>query len=232
MAATRFTAGLFTILALTGVASAADVRGLIVRVDPDKKELILEGRGGGLRGMPLAFLLDKDTEVLFGRQPGTLADLAPGRRVRLTIEDRDGRPVARVIHVVGARPAAPAPPPGGDGISGVLQRVAFTDREIVVIGPGPKGPETETTIAVTDATKIRKGDKTVAFEELKEGEAVTVQAEKRDSRLTAVTIQVGPSGPVPAMAPEQRDLLPRIRRALQMADKILEQMEKSREKQP
>ena len=35
--------------------------------------------------------------------------------------------------------AAPAPtgPPNNDAVTGVLRRVAYSDRELVVVGPGP-----------------------------------------------------------------------------------------------
>jgi cold shock CspA family protein len=231
MVAHRFASSLIAALTLTFAVSAAEIRGVVVRVEKDR--LVLEGRGAGVRGMPLIFDLDKDTEVLFGRQPGAVADLTPGRRVRLQLEDRGGRPVARVIHVLGARPqpAGPMAPTDPNTIGGTLQRVAFTDREIVVIGPGPQGPETETTIAVPETVKIQKGDAVLGFDSLKEGEPVQVRTEKRDGRLSAVAIQVGP-GSFSAPAPERPNFLPRLRQALQMADKLLEQMEKNREKRP
>jgi hypothetical protein len=113
-------------------------------------------------------------------------------------------------------------------VTGVLQRVAQTDREIVVIGPGARGPETETTIAVTEGTKILNGDKALTFEALKEGAKVTVQTEKRDGRLAAVSIQLGAA---PAAQKEPSDVIPRLRLLLRIADQLLERMEKDR-KQP
>ena len=219
------------VLTLAGTLSAGEIRGVVVRVETDR--LVLEGRGAGARGVTWAIDLDKECEVLFGRQVGALADLTPGRRVRVVVEVRGGRTVTRVIHALGARPqpAAPAGPTDANTVAGILQRVAFTDREIVVIGPGAKGPETETTVAVPEGVKIRKGETEVAFNALKEGEPVRVQTEKREGRLSAVAIQVGP-GAAPAAMPERPNLLPRLRQALQMADKLLEQLEKSRENRP
>jgi hypothetical protein len=226
-----FACSFLAVLTLAGTLSAGEVRGVVVRVEKDR--LVLEGRGAGMRGLTLAIDLDKECEVLFGRQAGALADLTLGRRVRVEVEVRGGRTVARVIHALGARPqpTIPAGPTDANTVAGILQRIGFTDREIVVIGPGAKGPETETTVAVPKGVKIRKGETEIAFDALKEGEPVRVQTEKREGRLSAVAIQVGP-GAAPAAMPERPNLLPRLRQALQMADKLLEQLEKSRENRP
>jgi hypothetical protein len=215
------------VAALPAVAApvAPEVRGVISRVDLDKMELQLEGRGLGVRGMPLTFTLDKDTQVLFGKDAGALSDLAVGRRARIAAEQQEGRSLAKVIHVVGARPAAPATRPDGNAVTGVLQRVAQTDREIVVIGPGARGPETETTISVPEAAKILNGDKAMPFEELKEGVKVTVQVEKRDGRLVAVTVQAGAGAAAPA---GQSNVIPRLRMLLWLADQVLDRIEKER----
>jgi hypothetical protein len=215
---------LITVLGITQAAPCAEIRGRIGKVDLDKKELVFEPLGR--RVMPLTLALDKDTQVLFGKQVATPDDLPVGRRAQVEYEERDGRLVAQVIHVNGARPARPAAPaaPMGEGLAGVLQRVALTDREIVVIGPGAKGPETETTILVPEAAKIARGDKAVAFDALKEGESVLVQTEKRDGRLAAVSIQVGPGGAAPMN--EKCDPIPRIRRILKIVDQVLEEIER------
>ena len=57
---------------------------------------------------------------------------------------------AAELRVVAASPAANVPA-NADAVTGVLRRVAYSDREVVVIGPGPKGTETETTVAVPEA---------------------------------------------------------------------------------
>jgi hypothetical protein len=224
---------LLTALALVPTSLGAEVRGRIARVDLEKNELVIEPL---LRRNPsLTLTIEKDTQVLFGQQAGTPADLSEGRRARVEFESRDGRPVALAIHVVGAAPArrAAALPPG-DGLAGVLRRVARTDREIVVIGPGDKGPETETTVAVPEAAKILKDGKPAAFDDLKENEMVRVQVERREGKLIAVQVQVGQVAQVGvAVAPaQQQDAIPKIRRVLQMLDKVLEQMEKDRGPRP
>ena len=177
------------------------------------------------------------TQVLIGGQPAMLGDLAPGRRIRVEFEVLDGHAVAQVIRAFGLglvqprpqpQPDLPLPRKEGDGVSGTLQRVALTDREVVVIGPGPKGPRTETTIAVPEGTSITKNGKPVAFDALKEGEAVTVKTEMRKGRLTALAVQVGAvaATATPAMPP--RPLVPRLRQALKLADELLRELEEPR----
>src|SRR5205807_1837487 len=136
---------------------------------------------------------------------------------------RAARPAARPA------PAAPGAAPGaaGSAVTGVLQRVARTDREVVVIGPGDRGPETETTVAVPEGTPVTRGGKEVGLEGLKEGDPVTVRAERRAGRLTATALQVGPPAPEatvaqkPAMPAEREPVVPRVRRALKIADDVL-----------
>src|SRR3954463_13720884 len=76
---------LFSLLA-SGPALAGDIRGVIVRVDLDRHEVQIEGRGLGRRGMGMTFTPGKDTEVLIGREAGNLSALTPGRRVRVVYD--------------------------------------------------------------------------------------------------------------------------------------------------
>jgi cold shock CspA family protein len=225
MTTPRFTLGLLAVLALAGAAAADEVRGVVQRVDTDKKELLIEGRGRGVRGEALTFALAPDVEVLFADSPGGVSDLAPGRVVRVRFVERDGRDVAVTVLVRGKRPAAPAVAAGAGDLTGELRRVSPSDREIVVVGPGPKGPETETTLAVPDDAKILRGDKPLTFDDLKEGQQASVRVEKRDGKPTAASIQVGPGAPAPA-GPEKGRVITRLRRLLQLADQILGQMER------
>jgi hypothetical protein len=214
-------------LALLGAAPTTEVRGQIAALNLDKKELTIDGRLAA-RGSTLTFALDGDTQVEFGRRAGKLDDLAAGQRVRVLYEVRDGKALAKVVHVLGVRLATPRPgpapaPKADDGaVTGVLRRVALTDREIVVIGPGAKGAETETTIQVPETAKIVKNDKAAALEDLKEGDAARVQVERRDGKLQALSIQVGPGAD---KAAQKSNLIPRLRLALQIADQILKLME-------
>ncbi|HZY87667.1 MAG TPA: hypothetical protein VFE78_22705 [Gemmataceae bacterium] len=220
---TRFALGLMLGLACGTAACADEVRGRIVGVDPDKHQLRVEVRGR-FRGQTLTLQFDDKTQVAFGTQAARAADLTADRRARVVYEDRDGKKVATSIRVLGPRPASAAPA-DANTITGTLQRVAPTERELVVVGPGAKGPQTETTVAVPEGVKIVKGDKTLTIDVLKEGEQVTVRVDRRGGRPKAVSVHVGP---LPAA--ERSDVIPRLRTALQIADMILRQMEQNQKK--
>jgi hypothetical protein len=230
MKALRITLGLLAGLFFVTAASAAEARGRIIQINAEKTELQLEARGPW-RGSVLDLTLGPKTQIFIGGQPGTLSDLAPGRRVRVVFEQRDGKSIARVIRSFGVRAAvtqsvpAAAPPKEGDGVTGTLQRVALTDREVVVIGPGAKGPRTETTIAVPEKTPITRDGKDIAFEALKEGETVTVKTQSRKGQLSALSIRVGQAAATASAPPPRRALIPRLRQALKLADDLLRQME-------
>jgi hypothetical protein len=223
----------FAFLAGDRVA-AADVRGVIASLDSAKKELRLEGRGAERRST-LVFALDDKTLVLFGVEKGSVADLQAGRRVRIEFElNDDGQRVARVIRATGRPPAAPVAAPAapvmaaGDAVTGVLQRVARSDRELVVIGPGSKGPETESTIAVPETAKIVKEGKPASLESLKEGDTVAVRVESRGGRLKAVEVQGGAGATLSTPAgPERGKFVPRLRQALHVADEVLRRLDNS-----
>jgi hypothetical protein len=229
------------LLVPVGRVAADEVRGVVSGVDLSKHELRVDGRGAA-RGETMTFTLDDKTLVLFGSQKGAAADLNSGRRVRVEYEVAgDGTHIARVVRAAGRPLAAraipagrttPAEPPvvsgpnaaaAGGAVTGVLQRVARADREIVVIGPGAKGPETETTVAVPEGAKVVKEGKPSSLENLKEGDAVAVRAERRDGKVTAVEVQAGPGAALSAAAPapERSRMIPRIRQALHMADEVL-----------
>ena len=228
----RFALVVTTLLTLAAATPPAEVRGVVAPIDPDKKELVLEGRGIGLRGAVLVFELPDATPVMFGDQAGTLADLEVGRRVRVQYDVSDGRQVALAIRVLGGPPPAapvatvtPSAPAAGDGLTGVLRHVGYSDREVVVVGPGPKGSETETTVAVPETARITKDGKEATLDDLKEGDAAAVQAENKDGRLSALSIQVGPgAAPVPADRPASK-VIPRLRLLLKVADQVLQGME-------
>jgi hypothetical protein len=221
----RFSLALVLGLACGAAVCADEVRGRIVGVDLDKHQVRVEGRGR-FRGQTLTLLLDDKTQVSFGSHAASPADLTADRRARVVYEDRDGKKVATSIRVLGAAPARPAAAADPNTITGTLQRVAPTERELVVVGPGAKGPETETTVTVPEGVKITKGDKTLTIDVLKEGEQVTVKVDRRDGRPTAVSVHVGP---LPAAA-QRSDVIPRVRMALQIADMILQQMEQKPKK--
>jgi hypothetical protein len=233
-----FLIAVFVPLLMTAVAVAADVRGVISKVDLDRHEVTLEGRGRGARGMAFTFTVGRDTKILFGEQPGELADLSPGKHVRIRFEPQGKEAVAVLIQAHGSPPARTpaaatpaAPAASGDAITGTLRRVAYTEREIVVVGPGPKGPETETTLAVADKVQVTRGDQTIAFDDLKEGEQVAVTAEKRDGKRTATAIHTG-GGPVPATKPAATGKQERLQKVLRIVGAVLQIVQQMRDNRP
>jgi hypothetical protein len=221
--------GTLTLLFLIagGATSADDIRGVIAKVDPAKKELIVEARGKGVRGLPIAFVLGSDTEILVDRKPATVADLRPNARVRVLYEMRDGKRVALGITAHGgAKPSSPAAMPADDKtVIGKLIRVALTDREIVILSPGPR-EEIETTLAVPENAEIKKDQKAIKLEDLKEGERVAVRTDKRDGKLIAMSIQVG------GVAPTGDRKIERLRQLLKLADELLQKAEQECNRKP
>lgn len=217
---------------------AAEIRGVITRIDHEKKELVLEARGLGVRGTVFVFTLDNNSRIIIGQQPGQFNMLTPGKPVRVTFDTRDGK---NIIQTLRANPlqgilAKPKPLPAAampvdpNTVAGKLLRVGFTDREIIVIGPGPKGVQTETTLRVPEKVKITRAGKDIKLEDLKEGEQVAVRHQKRDGRLTAESIQVGAGVAGAAAQPppfgKNEPFISRLRQALKMADQFLEMAEK------
>jgi hypothetical protein len=222
--------GLVVGLLLGLPASAAEVRGVIVKADGDKNQLTIEGRGLGVRGAIMTFQIDKETQIQAGHKPLKMADLITGRRVRITYELQGDRRVALVITLLGLQPgsALPAVPPATNGtnLSGILRRVSFSEREIVVISSDAKGNvEVETPVWVPEDTKITRDQKAIPFEELKEGDAVLVQIEKRNGKLAAKAILLGAPGNVNKPVEPGQNNIQRIRQALKMIDIVLQMME-------
>ena len=213
MGAKTWALSLATLLMFARGASAAEVRGVLSKIDLDKGELLLEGRGLGVRGTALKFRVDKDTQVLFGRQSGKPSELYLGGRLRVVYETRDNQSVALVIHASGPRPNVPA---GGENeLTGSVQRVAKDDRQLVLVGPGSRGAETETALAVPEGAKITRGGQAVNLEDLKQAEQVVIRVEKRDGKLTAAAVEV---------VPAKKDGLDiaKLRQYLKTADQLLQ----------
>ena len=159
MTTQRYALALMAGLTLAAAAPADVMRGVITHVDLDKKQLDLEGRGRGARNVRVTFALSDKTQVLFADQAGALADLEAGRRVRIEFDGKDY--AAEIIRVIGRRPAeasvpdvppVPPVPTDGDGLTGLLRRVGYSDREVVLVGPGANGAETETTVEAPPTT--------------------------------------------------------------------------------
>jgi Cu/Ag efflux protein CusF len=231
------------VLLITGSTVKADeARGVVTRIQPDRGELSIQLHGRGARGVSLTFVLNKETQIQLGHDAGHVADLKPGDRVRVFYEHRDGQRIAVSVSTRGlgklplenlgkllqqeppisapANSPAAATDPGA--VTGTLQRVALSDREIVVVGPGAGGQEAETTFAVPESTAIVKDGKPLKLEDLKEGERVAVKGEKKNGKMTAQAIQVG-TGPM-AQEPAKNSRVEKLRRLLQMADYFLQQM--------
>jgi hypothetical protein len=235
MNAQRYFLAVLACLLFCAAAWSDEVRGVVLKTDPDKQTLTIEGRGKGVRKATLAIQITKETKILFGGKPARLTDLTAGKRVRVTYEARDNQRVAVRITALGlvqaapAAPAAQAVPAARDGntLSGTLQRIALTDREIVLIssGAGARG-EVETTLLVPEDVRIVKDQKTVRLEDLTEGEQAVVVTEKKDGKLWARSIQVGVA-PANKNAPQpQEQRIQKVRQVLKMIDMLLERLEK------
>jgi hypothetical protein len=227
---------LFTLLAGLALAAsvpAAEIRGVISKVDPENKELLIEGLGKGGKGITFTFILTDDTRVLFGSNAGSLADLVVGKRTRVTYDDRDGKQAALVIRPLYLQPRAKdgvaMAPANGNG--GVLRLINSNDREIVVVGANPKGGESETTLHIPKDLKVQRGDKPTGFDELKEGELLSFEADKKDGKFLAKSLRAGPADPnaksAPAMLPEDKKG-EKARKVLEIVFKVLEQMQRER----
>lgn len=218
-------------LVVAGTARAEDVRGVVGSVDPERGQVTVQLRGRGAHGLSLAFTLTNETAIEVGHQPATVADLRPGTRVRVLYEARDGRRFALAIAaraplgvVIAAKPGAAAAstaPADPNATVGSLQRVALSDREIVVVGPAKAGLEEETTFVVPESAAVTRDGKSVKLEDLKEGEHVSVRGEKKDGKMVASAVAAGAP---PASDPARTSRVERIRRFLQTADYFLQQI--------
>jgi hypothetical protein len=220
-------------LALAASVSAAEIRGVISKVDSENKELLIEGLGKAGKGMTFTFVLNDDTRVLFGSNAGSLADLVVGKRTRVIFDDRDGKQTALVIRPLYLQPKAKdgvaMAPANGSG--GVLRLINSNDREIVVVGANPKGGESETTLHIPKDLKVQRGDKPTGFDDLKEGELLSFEADKKDGKFLAKSLRAGPPDPnaksAPAMLPEDKKG-EKAKKVLEVLFKILEQMQRER----
>jgi hypothetical protein len=208
---------------LTAPLAAGEVRGVISKVNLDQKELLLEGRGRGVRGLTLTIYFTADTRFEAGRKSAQAADLSPGKHVRVLFEMRDGKQVATLVSwpgLLAATPATPVAPADPNTVVGKLVRVGWADREITVIGPGEK----ETTLPVAEDVTASRDKNPILFEDLKEGEQVVVKFEKKGDKQVAKAISVGP----PAGGGEE-NRGEKVRDIMKLIEGILQQM---RDKRP
>jgi hypothetical protein len=118
-------------------------------------------------------------------------------------------------------------------IRGVLQRVAITDREIVTVGPSSKGEEeVETTISVPPSAAVMRDGQPIKFEDLKEGQSVTVHADSQNGKIVARDVQLGSAPLRPAATSARSDRIEKIRRFLKLVDALLEQQQSGDQGKP
>jgi hypothetical protein len=213
---------------------ASEIRGVIIKADEKNHEITLEGRGRGVRGAVLRFVTKADTQIRIGKQMAGFADLAPGKRVRIVYEERDGRRVADVVQIISlpmlipppGPPAGPMPPASNDpnAISGLLRRISVTEGEIVVISSAPgERAEKETVITVGDHAKVMRDGKPVQLEDLKENEPVVVRVEKKGGKIIARSIEVGAASNAALPPPQPAgNRIEKVRRILQTIDGYLQ----------
>jgi hypothetical protein len=206
-----------TALVLAGSGYAAEMRGVISKVDLEKNELILEGKGKA-RGHAYTFNLSKDTRVQFGSEQFTVADLAVNRKVVITFDERNTNHVALIIKVAGPKPEAKTPA-GAEAPAATVKLIALSEREIVVAAPSSQGGESEKTYVVPKDAKITRDDMPIQLEDIKEGDRVVVDAETHDGKDIVRSIRIGGKATTAKkkdMKPE--DLMKWVRKFLQMAE--------------
>jgi hypothetical protein len=219
----RSVLGLMTALVLAGTGYAAEMRGVISKVDLEKNELILEGKGKA-RGHAYTFNLNKDTRVLFGSKQFTVADLAVNRKVVITFDERNNE-VALIIKVAGPKPESKAPA-GAEAPAATVKLIALSEREIVVAAPSSQGGESEKTYVIPKDAKITRDDMPIQLEDIKEGDRVVVDAETHDGKDTVRSIRIGGKATIAKkkdMKPE--DLMKWVRTFLQMAEQARQNRE-------
>jgi hypothetical protein len=223
-------------LALAASTPAAEIRGIISKVDGENKALVIEGLGKGGRGITFTFVLTDDTRILFGANAGSLADLVVGRRTRVVFDERDGKQIALTLRPLYPQPKSKdtisAVPTPANGSGGVLRLINSNDREIVVVGADTKGGESETTLHFPKDLKVLRGEKATDFDGLKEGESLSFEAEKKDGKFMAKSVRVGPPDPnakqAPAMLPDGKKG-EKAMKVLEIVFQILEQMKRERQ---
>jgi hypothetical protein len=95
MRTAKFSIGLVALL-WVAPAFADEIRGTLLRLSPEKQEVVVDVRERR-RTVSYTLRLDGDTQVMLGRKPGKFADLPVGRRVRVLFEMQNGQPIVRSI---------------------------------------------------------------------------------------------------------------------------------------
>lgn len=247
MDARRWLLTLGTVCLLVSAASAAEVRGVITKIDPAKNELVVDIKGVlAAKGELMTLYLPADATVqigLVGPQPGTLKSLAAGQRVRVVFDDRNGKKMVQLVRIVAllspSDPPAgnpnpnpnPLPPTGngaGNVVSGTLRYIGLSERDILLAHAGAGGKEAYTPIQVPETARINRDKQQIRLEDLKSEEAVAVQFEMKDGKRVALAIQAGESADLPFPTPmpgqpaaPQRGA--RLKNALQQMGQMVDQ---------
>jgi hypothetical protein len=209
---------------VTSAASAAEIKGVIAKLDPEKKELLVEGKGKA-RGLTFHFALTDDTRVLFGSKAGVLTDLLADKRVRVAYDEHDGKQIAMVIHALYAKPEAKNTPKAGEGLAGKVQLINRTEREIVIVGSG----NAETTLSLAENAKIDREGKEITIDEVKEGEGVRAEAEQKEGKWIARALHLGVTA---APAPAQSAKAERRERLMKILEAVLQELQRMRDARP
>jgi len=215
---------LFSVLGiclLTTAVSAAEIPGVVAKVDLDKKELLVEGRGKA-RGLTFHFALTDDTRILFGSKPGVVADLLADKRVRVSYDEQTGNQIAVVVHCLYAQPKAKTAEKIGDGLAGSVKLINRTEREIVIAGPG----NGETTVSLPENVKIDRDGKEIAIDDLKEGEGARAEADQKDGRWVARALHIGATS---APAPAKDDKAARREKVMKILQAVFQELQRMRE---
>ncbi|MFL5244609.1 MAG: hypothetical protein ACJ8FY_21115 [Gemmataceae bacterium] len=208
---------LSTILILAGIDFAAEIRGVISKVDPEKNELILEGKGKA-RGHSYTFSWNKDTRVLFGSERFTADDLTVNRKAVITFDERDNKNLALIIKVAGPKPEGRTLTVA-DGPAATVKLIALSEREIVVASPSGQGGESEKTYVVPKDAKITRDDRAIQFEDIKEGDQVVVDAETQNGKDVARSIRIGGKAPTAKKTDKKpEDVMKWVRTILQRVE--------------
>jgi len=216
----RFVLATLVVVLFGGRVAAEEIRGIIDQVDPAKGELTIEARGRGVRGLVMSFILTKDTQVHFGRQEAMVADLKPGARAVILYDTNNGRRIARRITVRGALPKAEPVKVDPNVVAGTVARLAITERELVVAGPGPQGTKTETLLMVPENASITRAKKAVKLDDIRAGETVVARTARRDGKTVVESLEVG----VPARTAESAPRIEQARTVLRLVDFFLQRM--------
>src|ERR1700747_2744290 len=93
MLARKYVLALLAPMLIVCSVHAEELRGVVIKSDPNRKVFAMETRGGKrVRGRVITFVITNDTQILRGKDTAALADLSAGDRVRVTFEDRGNGP--------------------------------------------------------------------------------------------------------------------------------------------